>query len=105
MEADQAERDARVVRRLDEIDDIEAKIEDLHSVGRPRTLAVYLLLLFLPVAALLAVLFVPGVRSLTPFLLVACAYAFLGLRWIGRKNEELAELKEERSRLTEGPRA
>jgi hypothetical protein len=103
MEADQAERDALVVRRLEAIDDIETKIEDLYSVGRPRTLAAYLLLLLVPVAALLAVVFVPGLLSLWPFLLVACAYAFLGMRWIGTKNEELAQLKEDRARLTEGP--
>ena len=105
MEPDQAERDARVVRTLDELDDIEAKIEELHSVARPRTIAIYLLLLLVPVAALLAVLALPGVRSFAPFLIVGCAYALIGLRWIGRKNEELAELKEERARLAGEPTA
>jgi len=105
MGPDQAERDARVVRTLDELDDIESKIEDLYSAGRPRTLAIYLLLLMVPVAVLLAFLFVPAVRGFMPFLLVACAYAFVGLKWIGTKNEELADLKEQRTRLTERPRA
>ena len=79
MEPDQAERDARVVRMLDELDDVETRIEDLHSVGRPRTIAIYLLLLLVPVAALLAVLVLPGVRSFTPFLIVGDSHQLLEL--------------------------
>jgi uncharacterized integral membrane protein len=106
MEQSQSDRDSRVARILDELDDVEAEIAELHPANqtRSRILVLFLLLVLLVIgAALVTVLVVPGAWDLAPFLIAAGAFALTGLKWISSKNEELAELKQDRARLIGGP--
>jgi hypothetical protein len=106
MELSQADRDARFARILEELDDVEAKIEELHPASQTRSMVFVLFLVLVVlciVAAFLTILVVPGAWDLAPFLIAAGAFALVGLKSISSKNEALAELKQERSRLTEGP--
>jgi fatty acid desaturase len=103
MELDQADRDARLARMLDELDDIETKIEELHPASQVRSMVFVLFLMLVIAAAFVIVLFVPGTWDLAPFLIPLGAFAVVGLKSISTKNEELADLKQERARLTEGP--
>ncbi|MGE0158541.1 MAG: hypothetical protein AB7T31_03960 [Gemmatimonadales bacterium] len=102
MEQPRSDRDARVERMLDELDDVEAKIEELRPASRARTMVLVLALLVVTVVAVVAMLFVPGGWGLAPFLIAATAYSVVGLFAISRKNEELAELEAERARLIGG---
>lgn len=89
MEPDQADRDARLERILDELDDVEAQIEELRPAGQARSLAfatALLLFLLVAAAALAAILFIPGAWDLAPFLIAAFAYAVYGWKSISSKN-------------------
>jgi fatty acid desaturase len=105
MESSQEDRDARVERMLGELDDVEARIDELRPVGQVRTMVTVLVLLLVVVAAFLAVLILPAGWELAPFLVAAGGFALVGLRSISAKGEELAELQRERARLTRGPTA
>ena len=105
MEPNQADRDARLERILDELDDVEARIEELRPVSQVRSMVVVTFLFLVLIAVFLAAAIVPGNWDLAPFLIAACAYAVFGLKSISAKGEELAELKQERARLTAGPTA
>jgi hypothetical protein len=100
MELDQAGRDARLERMLDQLDDVEAKIEELHPVSQVRSMVFVLFLLLVIAAAIATLLIVPGAWDLSPFLIAATVYALIGLQSISTKNEELTGLKQERERLT-----
>ena len=105
MEPNQADRDARLARILDELDDVEARIEELRPASQVRSMVIVLFLFLVLVAVFLIAAIVPGNWDLAPFLAAACVYAGIGLKSISSKNEELAELKQERARLTGGPTA
>ena len=102
---EQTDRDARLARMLDDLDDVESKIEELRPASQVRSM-IFVVLLFLVLAVVaVTVLFVPRLWDLAPFLIAAGAYAFVALRSISAKNEELAELKNQQSRITEHPTA
>jgi hypothetical protein len=105
MEQSQAERDSRIARILDELDDVEAKIEELRPASQVRSMVIVLFLMLVLIAVFLATALVPGNWDLAPFAIAACVYAVIGLRSISSKQEQLAELRQERSRLIEGPTA
>lgn len=102
MEPTQAERDARVERILEELDHVEAEIEELHPASRVRSMLVVLVALVVTLGTVLAFLMVPGIWDLTPFLIAAVGYGIAGWISLSAKNEKLAELKQERARLTAG---
>jgi hypothetical protein len=105
MESSQADRDTRLERILDELDDVEARIEELRPVSQVRSFVLVTFLLLVLIAVFLAAAVVPGNWDLAPFLIAAGAYAVFGLKSLSAKGEELAELKSERARLTAGPTA
>ncbi len=108
MELDRADRDARVERILDELDDVEARIDELRPADRVQSKVIVLgllLVLLLAAAALVAALILPGAWDLAPFLIAAFPYALVAWRTISAKNEELAELQLARARLTGPPSA
>jgi hypothetical protein len=102
MELDQAGRDARLERILDQLDDVEARIEELRPAGRAKTIVIVLFLVLVTTAVLLAAVIVPGNWDLAPFLIAASVYAWVGWVKISAKNEERTELERERTRLTGG---
>jgi fatty acid desaturase len=105
MDVNHSDRDARVERILGELDGVEARMEELRPAGHVRTMVIVLVLLLVTVAAILAVLILPGGWGLAPFLIAAGGFALVGLKSISAKGEELTELKHERARLTGGPTA
>lgn len=106
MDPSQAERDARVERILEELDEVETQIEELHSTGRVRSALVVLVALLGTFCAILAFFLIPGIWSLSPFVIAALGYAVAGWISLSTKAEKLAELKQERADLiTGGPTA
>jgi hypothetical protein len=105
MRLDQADRDARLARILDELDDVEVRIEELRPASQPRSMVfvLFLVLAVLCIPAAFLTILAAGAWDLAPFLLAAGAFALAGLKSISSKNEELAELRQARSRLVEGP--